>query len=286
MASQNTNSSDSSCCRTCRADVEMSKNTIHGPPDDLYAHLTRVNGYPDDSSPFKEEFNVAKSRLKQLSATIALLEAERSRLVGIVEKYKVILHPIRTAPVDVLRHIFDLCVDRTDGHVDLPPEFQNSLVPSRMPWVLGQICRGWRSFALSTPQLWTGVSLDIRQVEAISQESMTADVHRLGLQLHRSQNLPLIVSISSEKVKLQHNTASGPLHITSEVLLNIHPMLVLLCAFSERWKHLQLKGKSQGVQRVFSTRGLLPRLECLIMDLDETPNQASDLATCFEFAPG
>ncbi|KAK7047131.1 hypothetical protein VNI00_006796 [Paramarasmius palmivorus] len=277
MGSRNSTSLlDFGCCATCKADVEISRSTIRGPPDTLYKDLKRSNRYPDGASPYKEEHKAAKVRLDQLRATIALLEAEKKRLEGIVEKYKVILHPIRIAPADVLRQIFDFCVDRIEGQVDLPP---SSLTPSRMPWVLGQICRSWRDLVLYTPQLWNTISLEIRQIEGLSRESISADVQRLGLQLHRSQDLPLIVSIFSDNVKLQGN---GSLRITSETLLDIHPFLVLVCSFSERWKYLHLKGSSQGVQRVFSTRGFLPRLEWLVMDLDETPDQAT---ACFEFAP-
>ncbi|KAK7030271.1 hypothetical protein VNI00_014288 [Paramarasmius palmivorus] len=272
MTSQRVNSStslDSRCCATCKADVEISRNTIHGAPDDLYNNLIRNNGYPDEADVYKKEWEAAKIRLDRLKATIFLLQAERRRLEGIAGKYRQILHPVRKAPVEVLQHLFTFCVDGGVG------QEENSLVPSQMPWVLGQISRNWRNVALSTPHLWDKVSLEIRQgtSDITSGQSISADAHRLSLQLHHSQNVPLIVSLSGGQ-------------ITSEILINVHPLLFLICACSRRWKSLHLKGDPQSLRRLSSTRGLLPQLEKLIIGWNEwNVNQPGDATDYFEFAP-
>ncbi|KAK7030272.1 hypothetical protein VNI00_014289 [Paramarasmius palmivorus] len=280
MSSQRFNSStslDSSCCATCKADVEISRNIIRGVPDDLYNETVRHNGYPDKADGYKKEWEAAKIRLDRLEATISLLQEEKRRLEGIVGKYKLILHPVRKAPVEVLQHLFTFCLDPQRLFTFCMPgggvgQEENSLVPSQMPWVLGQISRNWRNVALSTPNLWDKVSLVIRQgtTEIISRQSISADAHRLGLQLHRSQNVPLNVSLTGAQ-------------ITSDILIDVHPLLFLVCACSQRWKYLRLKGYPESLRRLSSTRGLLPQLEKLIIEWHEC--QTGDAANYFEFAP-
>ncbi|KAK7047136.1 hypothetical protein VNI00_006801 [Paramarasmius palmivorus] len=292
-----TNSLDSSCCATCKADVEISRDTIHGPSDAVYKTLARSSGYPDGAGVFKKEFESAKIRLDRMSATIDLLQAEKRRLEEIVEKYKVILHPIRTAPADILRHIFGYCAghlqiqSEEDSHTATPLVTKDSLIPKEMPWVLGQVCLSWRSLVLSTPELWTTVSIRVRHPESV-RRSISSNVLRLGLQLDRSQNHPLTVTIYCPKVDGSHNTYN---YRDGEYILDENnPLLVLLCACSRRWRHLRLEGHIETMlARMTYVGGLLPELESLTIALEldhklseyERVNRTSPLETCFQFAP-
>ncbi|KAK7047132.1 hypothetical protein VNI00_006797 [Paramarasmius palmivorus] len=289
MSNENTDSFDPSCCTMCKADVETSRNAINGPPADVYDQFTRNNGYPDDAGAFKRKWELVKIQLNRLSATIALLNAEKRRLKEIVEQYQAILHPIRAAPTDVLRHVFRFCSGRDQGQEILdeavPISAKSSLRPKEMPWVLGQVCQSWRKLVLSTPELWTVVSIDVWQPDSAKQR-ISSNVLRLGLQLDRSQNLPLTVTISCPNAPSYDRP--------DPVLDENNPLLVLLCASSRRWRHLRLEGHLETrLGRMAFIRGLLPELESLYIGLDvgssipiwEREARSGLLADCFEFAP-
>ncbi|ESK87415.1 hypothetical protein Moror_11635 [Moniliophthora roreri MCA 2997] len=101
-----TDGRESKCCPACKADVYTSRNLIHGPSEEVYNQYARSNSYPTGSDTFKEEFEAAKINLDRLTATIALLEAERARLKGIVEKYSAIFtSAARYVPRGFAEHI-------------------------------------------------------------------------------------------------------------------------------------------------------------------------------------
>ncbi|KAI3603787.1 hypothetical protein WG66_006743 [Moniliophthora roreri] len=247
-----TDGRESKCCPACKADVYTSRNLIHGPSEEVYNQYARSNSYPTGSDTFKEEFEAAKINLDRLTATIALLEAERARLKGIVEKYSAILHPLRAMSPEALQSIFQSCVECSEQEEPRP---KSSLVPSGMPWVLGQVCRYWRNLALSTSHLWTSVVLDIRvQSHDRKTQPISSQTLLLGLQTYRSQNLPLTVTIYCERLKDYSN----------------HPLMVLICARSQQWRSLRIEGHADMLRGPMSSvRGLLPSLESMSIDLTD-----------------
>ncbi|KAI3603796.1 hypothetical protein WG66_006742 [Moniliophthora roreri] len=246
-----TDGRESKCCPACRADVYTSRNLIHGPSEEVYNQYARSNSYPTGSDTFKEEFEAAKINLDRLTATIALLEAERTRLKGIVEKYSIILHPMRAIPPGSLQSIFQSCVESLER--EEPPK--SSLVPSSMPWVLGQVCRYWRNTVLSMPHLWTSIVLDIR-AHYYGHNTLSSLIFLLGLQIYRSQGLPLTVTIYCEGLGSNY---SGH-----------HPMIVLICARSQQWRNLRIEGHVDMLRTMSSIRGLLSNLESMSINLKET----------------
>ncbi|KAI3603790.1 hypothetical protein WG66_006719 [Moniliophthora roreri] len=247
---------ESNCCSACKADVQTSINLIHGPPDEIYDQCARTNNCPAGLDSFREELKTAKIHLDRLTATIALLETERARLKGIVEKYSVILHPMRSISPDALQSILKSCVEQSERE-----EPKSSLVPSGMPWVLGQVCRYWRSTALSMPHLWTSITLDIDSVKVPQLQ-----IKLLGLQIYRSQNLPLTVTIHC---KLRGDYSS-------------HPLVVLICTRSQQWRSLRLGGSEDVLRPISLVRELLPILESMTVDSSPTSRPGE---VCLEPAP-
>ncbi|KAF9258115.1 hypothetical protein L218DRAFT_1080583 [Marasmius fiardii PR-910] len=111
------------------------------------------------------------------------------------------LHPVQRTPNEILAILFGFCVD-TDINLDLnlteAVDFPGSLDTTKSPWVLGQICRRWRSVVLSLPHLWSTVDANWRHSRWSSQEEMAKNHEnvkpRLLLALQRAQNCPLSVS--------------------------------------------------------------------------------------------
>ncbi|PBK61441.1 hypothetical protein ARMSODRAFT_841945, partial [Armillaria solidipes] len=64
-----------------------------------------------------------------------------------IKDAKILLHPIRSVPDDVLSEIFQHCAGIFLGSPD-------SLDLCNCPWTLSYISRRWRDLSLSLPRLW------------------------------------------------------------------------------------------------------------------------------------
>ncbi|KIY62709.1 hypothetical protein CYLTODRAFT_166765 [Cylindrobasidium torrendii FP15055 ss-10] len=92
-------------------------------------------------------------------------------------------HPIQSAPDDILRYIFEWTMaDSVDsGDSDSPP------------WVLGQVCRRWRTVSRGHPPLWARISIRLvpstRGRQARSGSGRTIEHLRLLLDLSKASLL-------------------------------------------------------------------------------------------------
>ncbi|KIM43913.1 hypothetical protein M413DRAFT_371174 [Hebeloma cylindrosporum] len=81
----------------------------------------------------------------------SLLE-QRQALLDEIEGYRSLISPARRLPVDVLQEVF----------LHTLPTRHNALMdPQECPLLLTRICRGWRSIALSIPQLWASIHIPV-----------------------------------------------------------------------------------------------------------------------------
>ncbi|ESK87423.1 hypothetical protein Moror_11643 [Moniliophthora roreri MCA 2997] len=251
--------------------VDESRSDVRGPPDNIYNICVTTNSYPSNAEALLQEKKAARDHIARLEATLAMLEAERSRLQGILAKYDIILHPIRHIPSEIMQKIFSSWIDRPNTMVLAErggvarPFPQTSLNPSQVPWVLGHVCRSWRTLTLSTPNIWSSVSLEVRrQVEDSNARHLSSHSLRLSLQLNRSQDHPLDVS----------------LYLDCEQ--SLHPWMVLLCSRSHQWRYLRLEGNGHD-PHLGQIQCFLPALE--ILDLDFAPKYSQIDINCFERAP-
>ncbi|PBK65303.1 hypothetical protein ARMSODRAFT_441090 [Armillaria solidipes] len=94
-----------------------------------------------------------QERIVQARASLEELLNEERRVERTIECYKIIVRPICRIPEDVVREIFLTCLDTEEEEVD-------TLSGKFAPLFLSQVCRGWRSIALSTSRLWSSIRLD------------------------------------------------------------------------------------------------------------------------------
>ncbi|KAJ4483920.1 hypothetical protein J3R30DRAFT_3256105, partial [Lentinula aciculospora] len=85
------------------------------------------------------------SQIKLMQQSISHLTLQRERILTNIQAYRMILHPIRRLPREVILEIFEWLPDL---------RVVSSLNSGKAPWTLGQISRGWRGIALSSPELW------------------------------------------------------------------------------------------------------------------------------------
>ncbi|KZP22610.1 hypothetical protein FIBSPDRAFT_738857, partial [Athelia psychrophila] len=105
---------------------------------------------------------------------------------------RALLSPARRLAPELVAHIFELC---------LPEDRLGVYRMAEAPLLVSQICRGWRHVALSTPNLWTRLSVAPR----LPHEAPLAPVLWVTqivkattsslLWLSRARTLPLYVSV-------------------------------------------------------------------------------------------
>ncbi|KAJ6543635.1 hypothetical protein DFH09DRAFT_825774, partial [Mycena vulgaris] len=96
-----------------------------------------------------------ETEISQLRDRLVQLEGEHASLSTYHSQNIAILSPVRRLPPEVLCEIFSWT---------LPPvheAFEHSKLGVKVsPWVLTHISRRWRAVALSSPSLWSQISVD------------------------------------------------------------------------------------------------------------------------------
>ncbi|PBK79857.1 hypothetical protein ARMGADRAFT_1003533, partial [Armillaria gallica] len=100
-----------------------------------------------------ELLSVLKEKIDRVQQTLNTLLDGQAKVTENLRAAKTLLHPIRSIPDDVLRHIFSFCVHEVCDLLkeDVAPDSLDSRKP---PWALSQVCRSWRRVSLSTASLW------------------------------------------------------------------------------------------------------------------------------------
>ncbi|KAG7450859.1 uncharacterized protein BT62DRAFT_928143 [Guyanagaster necrorhizus] len=168
----------------------------------------------------KKDLPVVVSDLdEQITQTQELLHTlmeERAQAAEELRHAKVVLHPLRTIPDDVLREIFLFNKVTWDDFVRLGDprriDFYDSLDPRNAPWSLTQVCRNWRSVALSMPSLWNCISLDFN-VYHRKRDRPASVALKLGLHIQRARRSLLSIRIESMVDIHTHN--AFPIILTS-----------------------------------------------------------------------
>ncbi|KAF9027642.1 hypothetical protein BDZ89DRAFT_1066762 [Hymenopellis radicata] len=172
----------------------------------------------------------ARLLAEKISVTKDLLEflvKQRKQAKSNRADAKLILHPMRRLPYDVLETIFTY----TSGFDALG----DSLNTKYAPWTLSHVCRQWRFTALSIANLWS--TLDISLSKAPSR-------YRLQLCLERSKERPLDVCLTFRRSQLE----------TQGSLLDV------LYPSSPRWVELRLEVPIDCL-RDMESRVYLPKLK-------------------------
>lgn len=138
-----------------------------------------------------------QAQMEKAQETLSSLQNLHSTALGVLAEAKVVLHPIRSLPRDILTEIFLHCTPFMDeGDIDIfdcGPEF-DTLCPKNHPWNLSHVCQRWRDITISTPRLWSTIYLDFQRYEEISQRRCV--FHGILL-FERSGNLDLSLHVVS-----------------------------------------------------------------------------------------
>ncbi|KAK1234475.1 hypothetical protein PQX77_002329 [Marasmius sp. AFHP31] len=136
--------------------------------------------------------------IAQLKTTLSLLERHRDRLNDSIEKGRWLAFPppVRKLPSELVANIFTFALSFDDGYnrlFSIPKEHD---LPLPIPMSLSAVCSSWRETALSTPHLWSAISLELDENTEADQE---VEHLRLITELFiaRSHTSPLTLRVCS-----------------------------------------------------------------------------------------
>ncbi|KAJ8089079.1 hypothetical protein AAF712_009283 [Marasmius tenuissimus] len=183
-----------------------------------------------------------ESQIRELSASMKSLKRTRARMAEKKRLYRYILHPIRRLPPEILTEIFRI---RTFGDIDLnDTEYPGSLDTRKAPWMLGQVCRAWRSVAASTPSLWAKINVSWWR-DTISASCALSLEALLSIQLKRSQDQHISLSLETSDDRLQQK------------------FLSMLCSRASQWRTARLKSSIDSLNCLRDFRGAFRSLKLL-----------------------
>ncbi|KAK0471886.1 hypothetical protein IW261DRAFT_1510753 [Armillaria novae-zelandiae] len=212
--------------------------------------LLQCNEPPTDAelSEFQETVQSAPGRLADLDEKIAharknldALTLERISIEADMTDAKVLSSPVRRLPPDIVRAI---CLDTIPSPFEIMSilEDHGSLNSTKPPWTLSQVYRSWRSIIITSPELWSSVSLVLSNSFS---SSIFSQMFMLGLRFERSQSAPLTVACFS----------------TSDI--SSHPLLSLIITRISTIKNLRVDCPFQSLAALSFCRGRLELLHHL-----------------------
>ncbi|KAJ7253541.1 hypothetical protein C8J57DRAFT_1187214 [Mycena rebaudengoi] len=185
-----------------------------------FRHMLNTNIIPDDAEcqqirdflvdPCKEAAHLAE-QIARMQKALEELTRKRDDLTEFIDAHLALVSPARRLPDDVVREIFV---------ASLPANRNCAISAQESPLLLCTICQSWRSFALSTPRIWT--SIHIVSPSNNKTERMINTVHAW---LARSGVLPLSISLIVSQSTFPPPDASL--------------LVTALIRYSLRWKHIR-----------------------------------------------
>ncbi|KAK0440404.1 uncharacterized protein EV420DRAFT_1133605 [Desarmillaria tabescens] len=228
------------------------------PPDPRLEALLKTNTPPLEAE--KATFRKAKEdlplivsdldeRIAQTHQLLHALKGERAQAAEDLRHAKIVLHPMRTIPDDILREIFLHNTLTWEDLVDAGRRlaFHDSLDPRCGPWVLTHVCRNWRSVALSMPSLWNCISLDFN-VYYRQRDRPACVALQLGLHIQRARRSPLSIRIESM------------------VDIHTHNAFPIILSSMSQWKHLHIRVPPATCHQLAQCKAFLENLEEACID--------------------
>ncbi|KAF9457322.1 hypothetical protein BDZ94DRAFT_237462 [Collybia nuda] len=124
-----------------RAQLSLPKNNLNGPLPDVQQREIQV--IIDGLQGEKRLINAEIGRIRPVMDNLYLqLKAKNDR----ISTLRGMVSPLKHFPNELISQVFE------DYNVDLP----------QPPWLLGHICSRWREVALSTPNLWSSITVQLR----------------------------------------------------------------------------------------------------------------------------
>ncbi|PBK63073.1 hypothetical protein ARMSODRAFT_1024367 [Armillaria solidipes] len=215
-------SHSTSACPTCGS-ISLRSEAVREPPSAALLKLLQSNNLPSDvergeliatASAWTSQISDIDQDIAQVQETLKALILKRNGVIQNLNSVKSALHPIRSISDSILREIFMLCVKGWDDFVAATTMTTHDSLDSRHPpWTLSQVSHQWRRVALSTPQLWSSISLNFSTHKSYRDLSWS---FKFGIHLQRAGHSRLVLSISSYNDIAKHHIMPMLLTSTSQ----------------------------------------------------------------------
>ncbi|KIM41000.1 hypothetical protein M413DRAFT_37267, partial [Hebeloma cylindrosporum] len=218
------------------------------PPEDTVREVTNFLAGPWQDLAYVDD------EIQRLWELLDQAQWQRNQTVDFINTYNVILSPIRRIPTDILHEIFSYC----------PTTHRNPVMSTKeAPLILTQICRSWRSVALSCPCIWARIhtpgAFDEDEFQAHGlpcYETMQMRCEHIQTWLSRSATFPISVSIDYPYSRWDPSDRQ-----TSWEEKIVKRLFETLSPFAPRWKDVEIRLPAD----------LHPHLEALI-PVENLPN--------------
>jgi hypothetical protein len=141
----------------------------------------------------KNIIDQAQQAKADIRATILFLERQSQLLDTYTEMYKSMLSPIRKLPTELLEMVFKYHCTPFGFQISDGPDEEEVLGSNTL--TLAAVCRQWRDHILSTPSLWSCISINFNYIGIYSAESRAKCVKALNDFIDRSGGYLLNLSL-------------------------------------------------------------------------------------------
>ncbi|KAJ8514199.1 hypothetical protein ONZ45_g8250 [Pleurotus djamor] len=191
------------------------------------------------SAALQQSINLIKDELHAIDDYLVMLQDTEQQLEDELDQYQCVLAPIRRLPHEILSTIFTACVD------DDMDVLCNPLDQREPPWVLGRVCRLWKSIADSTPVIWSRIRIELRDFSPLN----TSSLRTITQFFQRTGNHPIRLAVDFS-------------HYDS------HPVIDIIIAHATQWQEVSLTLMNASAwTRLSSIRHNLPLLRHLRLQL-------------------
>lgn len=218
-----------------------------------------------------------ESEIIRLKSQILYVESQKKRLHDYRVKLRSLLSPVRQLPNETLGLIFGFACNQNflqqypwlDWDNPSPTKLSSPLFRHLPTLAISTVCKRWRTLAVSSPGLWSTISLEILMHDA-APVMFKGRVAILERYLERSANWPLSIELA----------------VLGDSEEDEHVFLISLIQHSQRWKSFRYRGNFTLSRHQGFLQTSFPLLEELdLMDLLGHRRVAVENLRCFRDAP-
>ncbi|KAJ7771664.1 hypothetical protein B0H16DRAFT_1514261, partial [Mycena metata] len=193
---------------------------------------------PSETAAIREFTRDTDAEIAWREQAIDRLLCEVAELRRCSEQHEFIIAPIRRVPPEILAAIFLqlAAIEAQNSRHSMDYSLYDGLVEKkymarpllhRAPLIFGEVSRAWRKISLSTPRLWSSISLRCGNKELQTNSALCA------AWLKRAGSLPLSIRFSRPSIQEEP--------ISHGVTRNYQDLLETILPYSNRWRFVHFE---------------------------------------------
>ena len=212
---------------------------------------------------------VADEEIERLEKALTLMKSRRADLEQFLNNHNAYLSPARRVPPEIWYEIFQECVSHDIGsNSDAAVMFDRNFA-SLQPIALTHVCSDWREVVLSSPKLWSSLSLPLHT-------KLSSLCFMAQAWLGRSGECPLTLRIDQRERAITGVPSKPAQDLVNDII-----------ATSHRWLNvdLNLHIPSCFLEAFTTVKYKLPTLERLAISFSQNGIGYNPYLATFAFAP-